>query len=323
MAFWEKIEPTLKIAGIVGGLAAAFGVVVQLKDINDKETQRRIDDWQNATVYEILDENVLPLTLRELAPRYAAKANNFPEGVPRTALDERHLRVALIRLMQSQAVVQLGSPGYTIRREGDQIESFARAAKMISERERQLAFHSQLAMQVLAQANEALTSDQLSLRMVAMGGDKAYLKDNIPVVIEAMRQMGEIKGQRDGRYVAGDGMGGRESIELMKPSAQIAPILPQIDGPILRYVLISDLQDSGTCFHDKNPVIVDQQTGSFIDRLRKLNLVTIDIQPGGRDDAGKSCTATETLHYSDLIKDLQNYYYSALGLVFDHVRPPP
>ena len=82
MPFWDKVESTFKIVGIIGGLAAAFGVFVQLKDINDKETQKRIDDWQNATVYEILDENVLPLTLRELAPRYAAKANNFPEGIP-------------------------------------------------------------------------------------------------------------------------------------------------------------------------------------------------------------------------------------------------
>ena len=41
---------------------------------------------------------------------------------------------------------------------------------MISERERQLAFHSQLAMQVLTQSNEPITSDQLSLRMVALGG---------------------------------------------------------------------------------------------------------------------------------------------------------
>ena len=152
---------------------------------------------------------------------------------------------------------------------------------MISERERQLAFHSQLAMQVLTQSNEPITSDQLSLRMVALGGDKLYLKDNIAVLIEAMKQMGEIRGQRDGRYV------------------------------------------SGTCFHDKNPTIIDQQPGSFVDKLRRLNLVTVDVQPGGKDEAGKSCTMTEIIHYTDVIRDLQGYYYSALGLALDHQRAPP
>jgi hypothetical protein len=132
MAIWDKIEGPVKIAAIIGGAAAAFGVYVQLKDINDKEAQKRVEDWQAATIYEILDENVAPLTLRELAPRYSTKANNFPEGIPRTALDERHLRVALIRLMQSQAVVQLGTPGYTIRRDATllQMDLAARLIKL-------------------------------------------------------------------------------------------------------------------------------------------------------------------------------------------------
>jgi hypothetical protein len=50
---WQLVERTIKIAGIVGGLAAAVGVWIQLKDLNDREQKRAVADWQSAIIYQI------------------------------------------------------------------------------------------------------------------------------------------------------------------------------------------------------------------------------------------------------------------------------
>ena len=147
MPFWDNVERVVKIVGILGGLAAVGGYV-QLREINQKDFQRRIDDWQTSAVYQILEEARRPLTLEEIKPRYTAKANDFPEEVPRTSLDSPHLMVTLIRLIQSQAVVEV-SGGYAIRREVDQAEFLAQSFKLFSDMNWNMAVHSQMALQIL------------------------------------------------------------------------------------------------------------------------------------------------------------------------------
>ena len=264
MSFWDGVERTVKIAGILGGLAAVVGVYVQLRDINTKDFQRRVDDWQSAAVYEILEDAAFPLSLRDIAPRYAAKANNFPEGVPRSTLDEQHLRIALIHLMQSQAVVELANGAYTVKRAIDENAIFARTFKMMNDQTRLVAVHSQLAFQILTQMSEPLTSEQLGQRIIASGGDKTFVNENMPLLIETMVQQGELRVGRDGRLEASDGRGGPRHYVTSEivPSPDILALLPRIDGNLLRYILTTDAgSTSGTCYFEHNPDIQELTAG--------------------------------------------------------------
>jgi hypothetical protein len=47
MNIWEVVERFVKIAGICGGLATGVGVWLQLDDLNRRERQGQIDDWQS------------------------------------------------------------------------------------------------------------------------------------------------------------------------------------------------------------------------------------------------------------------------------------
>jgi hypothetical protein len=107
-AVWEWIERILKVAGIIGGLAAAAAVWVQLKDINRKETEKKIEEWQTTAVYNIIGSSALPIKLGELSLQYVSAAQKLPQEVPREKLDDSHLQFALLRLLQSNAIVEVG-----------------------------------------------------------------------------------------------------------------------------------------------------------------------------------------------------------------------
>ena len=314
MAFLENLERAVKIVGILGGLAAVGGVYIQLRDINQKDFQRRVEDWQTSAVYQILEEGRRPLTLEEIKPRYTAKANDFPEEVPRIALDSPHLMVTLIRLIQSQAVVEV-SGGYAIRQEMDQAESLSQGFKLFNDQNRNMAVHNQMVLQVLSETNGPITNDQLIQKITAIGGDRSFIHDYLPMIIQQLNQQGALKVRGDGRIEMAGGLGAGRDRVVVPP--QIVEIIPRIDGELLKFVLSPNNQTGyTTCYYDRNPDVVEHNPGGIVERLKKLDLVHVTDISGAKGEGGRPCTASVKVDPTDLLSQLLSYYYSVMALNF-------
>jgi hypothetical protein len=316
MAFWDGLERVVKLAGILGGAAAVAGVYVQLSDVLTKEKQKNIEDWQNSAVYKIIEDNQSPIAFRDIFPRYSAAASNFPADIPKTNLDEPHLRLAIIRLMQSQAIIEVGRERYSARNYVDpqelNIKSLQMIDKLMKNTNVSLASHVQLAMQVISQNKDPLTSDQLRQRMIAAGGDKEYLQDSMVLVLQQMSMQGLVKFWPDGRYSVADNAPSYR-VEVL-PDARIKSILSEIDGEMLRYIMTNEAGFIDSyCFSSKDPD--DLKEGSLLRRLEHLNLVTISQSVGGKDANGKPCTASARASRSDFFGSVQGYYYQYLATV--------
>lgn len=317
MALWDIVERVLKLAGIFAGVAAVAGVYVQLQDIRQKEKQKGIEEWQNAAVYKIIEDHRAPINFRDIFPRYSAAASNFPAEIPRITLDEPHLRLALIRLIQSQAVIEVGPEQYSARNYIDPQELNARTFAMLQKATRNENFaqasHAQLAMQVLGQSKEPLSTDQLIQRIAAIGGNKDYLRDSLPVVLQQMTAQGLVRIWSDGRISLTEAAGLRT--EQVLPEPRVKAILPNVDAELLRYILTTNAGGSwSTCYYGKDPD--ELKEGSFLRRLASLNLISLSQFNGGKDDHGKPCAVTAQVTLTDLFTITQGYYYQYLLVLF-------
>jgi hypothetical protein len=165
------------------------------------------------------------------------------------------------------------------------------------------------------QMSEPSTSEQLGQRIIASGGDKIFIGDNMPLLIETMVQQGELRVGRDGRLEASDGKGGPRHYVTrdIAASPDILALLPKIDGALLKYILTTDAGVS-TCYYQHDPDIEETHGGRLIDRLRKLDLVSVSQSAGGKDNTGRSCSVTVTVQLTDTFSDLQGYFYAVLAL---------
>jgi hypothetical protein len=321
MSIWDGVERAVKIAGILGGLAAVAALYVQIRDINTKAFRDRIDDWQSATVYEILEEAHGPMSLRDISPLYAAKANNFPEEITRTTLDEAHLRVALIRLIQTGAVVEVNDGAYSVNRPSAQDtgmeEGFTLVMKAMNENNRMMATHIGLMLQVIPQSTSPMTTEQLSQRLISIGGDKTFLQQNMPMLVQQMIQQGQLRYTSDGRLESLEASLARQAI-MMPSDPELTKLLPRVDSEIFKYVLFADTGSYSTkCYNDRKDA-EELRSGSQVDKLRRLELVKVTEYNGRKDNSGRSCGLMIQIDNTDLLSRLQSYFFTALAL---QVRP--
>lgn len=293
-------------------MAAAVAVYVQLKDINDRDKEEKIKDWQNAAVYRIIESSRSPIGFQDVSLRYTAEAQKFPAGVPREKLDDPHLQLVLIRLIQSQSIVQPYSGTYSVRtyRELDPKELYAVTTKLTNDATRQFASHIQLGIEQLSQANAPLTPDQLLKRMTAVGGDTTYLKDNFPILLQQMSTQGQLKFLGDGRITAGSRMEGTTTVV---PPAEVSQILPKIRRDMMQFI-ITNRPGTGIdqCYYDKNPS--DLQDGGLFKDMADLGLVTLAEIKALRVN-NRPCAVGVHVELTNLSGGVSDYYFAYLQVL--------
>ena len=201
MSAWEVLERFVKVAGIVSGAAAAIGVLVQVRDINQKEQDKKIEDWQSAVVFRIIESSDgRHAKFDNISTRYTSEALKFPSGVPREKLDDAHLQLVLLKLIQGNAVYQMPNGDYGVSSPLNEVAGgLTLASSSLNEASRQIAIGSQITLEQLLQSNSPLTIDQLLHRVVAAGGNAEFLKDNFPMVLQQLNMMGQLVFTGDGR----------------------------------------------------------------------------------------------------------------------------
>jgi hypothetical protein len=319
----ETFERIVKIVGIIGGVVAAFGVLYQLYDINRKERDKKIEEWQTGVVYEIIENSKKPISLANISVQYTSAAQKLPQEIPREKLDDAHLRLALIRLIQSQSIIEVQNGIYSVRNYQDPKESSAAALQMINELNRQAATHIQFAFEQLSQANTPLTHDQLKQKIISVGGSASFLQDNYPMMLQQMNTQGYLKFTSDGRVVAGGMQGGHreESWISFNPSPEVSRILPNIDTNMVQFIMTTR-PDSGfrQCFLVKEPD--ELRESSLMGKLSKLNLIKITEIPNMKDANGRRCALAVQVDYNALFADVQGYYFTYLKTLMDSRSTP-
>jgi hypothetical protein len=181
MNIWEIVERVLKIAGICGGLAAGLGVWLQLDDMNRRERQGQIDDWQSSIVYQIIDDGHR-LDLKRISELYVNEAQKLPIALPRDKLSDSQLRLVLLRLMQ-RGLISESNNEYTLYDYESKSAYLAEYLEYIN----LTARHVNLAREVLADAYSPLTRDQLRTKIISVGGDAKYITNNFDYLLEQLQ----------------------------------------------------------------------------------------------------------------------------------------
>ena len=78
-------------------------------------------------------------------------------------------------------------------------EGFTLVMKAMNENNRMMATHIGLMLQVIPQSTSPMTTEQLSQRLISIGGDKTFLQQNMPMLVQQMIQQGQLRYTSDGR----------------------------------------------------------------------------------------------------------------------------
>jgi hypothetical protein len=304
----DTVERLVKLAGIIGGVTAAMGVVLQLYEINDKQKQKTIEDWQDAAVYRIIDNSKFPIRFADISRDYTSEAQKFPQDIPREKLDDPHLQLVLIRLIQSQAIMETVNGVYAARNAYDPKDQMIQTFKMMNDSNRQMAYHQQLAFQQLLQSNGPITQDQLRQKILMAGGDKAYLTDNLPTLLQQMIMQRQLSFQGDGRVI----LSGEMQNLKVAPPPEAARVLADLDKDMTRYILLTDPNSYVTsCYVDKNPE--ELRESGLYGRLSKLNIVKISDVKGAKGADGKPCVSAAKIEPAEMFFAVQGYYFAYLN----------
>jgi hypothetical protein len=215
MAFWDNVERGVKIMGILGVVVAAVGVWITIEDLNKKEATKAIDEWQRSVVYDLIEKNP-GIRFPNLSVRYVTEAQKLPNQIPRKQIDDEHLRLALLGLIQGNAIVVVGDThGYFVKKEPDMVKSFAlQADAMISLMKQSMALsnardakandHMSMIAEIVRESSGKLTDSDVRTRLLKINrADAAFVNSDFSQMIELMIANGRISQDTDGKLYFG------------------------------------------------------------------------------------------------------------------------
>ena len=215
MAFWDNVERAVKIAGILGGVGAAVGVWITIADLNKKEAAKATDEWQRSVVYELIEKNS-GIRFQNLSVRYVNEAQKLPNQIPREQINDEHLRLALLGLIQGNAIVVAGdTSGYFVKKEPDFVKSFAvQSQAMLSLMKQQLALtseyeakannHIPMIAEIVRENSGKLTDSDVQTKLLKSNRvDVAFVNSDFAHLIEVMIMNGRISQDSDGKFYFG------------------------------------------------------------------------------------------------------------------------
>ena len=174
--FWDVLERVVKIVGICVGAVTIVGVWLTVRDLNEKEADKQSAEWQLSVVYDLIDQNP-KISMKALSPLYVTAAQARSKQIPNDKINDDHLRLAILNLMQANAIVQEANGAYSSRREVDE-DVFASGVikgmeaslqKQDSERVT-TSKYLLLAAELVRQQNGKLSEPELQAKLNQIGG---------------------------------------------------------------------------------------------------------------------------------------------------------
>jgi hypothetical protein len=203
MPFWDGVERVVKIVGILGGLAAVTGLWVTARDLNSKESAKRVDEWQRSIVYELIEHNP-GVKFPDLSRYYVSEAQKLPAQIPSEQVGDEHLRLAVLALIQNNAIVVAADNGYNVKKESDPVKDLAEATEeywnVTFGREAKANDQMTILADIIKQYDGKLSRVELKDKALnAPGNDKALINIGFPRFIFMMLGYGQISEDSNGK----------------------------------------------------------------------------------------------------------------------------
>ena len=311
MGLIENIERITKVAGIVGGVGAVIGVAIQLYDLNNKDREKKVDDWQMAAVYGIIERNGSPMKFDDIETKYQSKGAASTLPIPKYLLDGSHLQLALMRLINNQIVMRLENGHYTLRSFSDPFEVANQTFKIMNQFQSEMAMHVTLTTQILMTEQEPISKDVLINKVAGIGGSSKFLNENFNLIRQQMQMQGYLRISSNGMLSIGDGPWKVE--KKVEAPKEVARVTNEIDWNTLRFILTTDQASSTTtCWTSPQP---DHSQIEFLYKLRDLQLANITELKNERDDQKRRCTLALRMDLTSLFASTQAYYYESIKLL--------
>jgi hypothetical protein len=110
-----------KIAQILGILAvgiSAIGLWINARDLNYKETQKRIEEWQRTVIYKVIQDNP-GIKFENLRDKYVVEAKRAGDDVIASdKLQDSQLMLALLNLISNDVIEVSRDNGYNMVKAG-------------------------------------------------------------------------------------------------------------------------------------------------------------------------------------------------------------
>jgi hypothetical protein len=88
---WKQFVDT---AAIVTGVATAIAVLIQFVDLNTREHQKKVEDWQTAVVYQAI-ESARQLSFKQISDDYVKEAKRSQLAIPLEKLLDAEISLVL------------------------------------------------------------------------------------------------------------------------------------------------------------------------------------------------------------------------------------
>jgi hypothetical protein len=247
--------------------------------------------------------------VKGIIPKYNAAANESAADVPKNFLDERHLRVIIIKLLQSGVVSEPTPRQYIVSNSASAFAAgMAAATESVNYNNKMTASQTPLAYQVLYGAKDPLSTTQLLQRMIALGGEKGYLSENLPLILNDMWTRGLVKYLGDGRValVSTAEIG----VAKIQSTQAVGDLLPKIDNEMFRYILWMNSARTVMCY-SQGETPEELKSGSFYKRMQQAGIISIRQLKGDNKD----CSVRVEVEPNEKFWDLQNFYFTAMSIL--------
>jgi hypothetical protein len=275
MKWLREMQHWAETAAFAVAAAAAIGLVLQFAAWNRRSEQSRAAEWQAAIVYRMI-ETRRALSFKEIADGYVREAERSPLDVPADPLSDGELYLALIRLLQSQAIVQTADQRYSARTAADPLASVAAAITAEATVSRNIARHAAIGTQTLLLSTEERSIDAFKAEMAKAGADRQFLDDNWPAILQQMLAQGFARFLPGGRIAPAMAPAPPPHNDL---PASLQPLKGQLDGPLIRLVMALDpLSPTDVCFASA----ADFKSSREYARAEELGILSLTDRAGER-----------------------------------------
>lgn len=211
---WDYVERITKLIGIIVGVISVIGVWYSIRDLTQKESEKKADEWQRSVVYQLIEQNP-GIIFKDLSVRYGREASKISEHIPTAYIDDDHLRLAVLNLIQGNAINVTSSDGLIVKKNIDQSEAMAlNAQSMAQSMGRALDLsgvykakankHILLAAKIVRENGGKLTESELRDRLYySNGADQKFIESEFSTLLAEMLGTGRVSEDSEGRLYFG------------------------------------------------------------------------------------------------------------------------
>ncbi len=273
MKWLRELQHWTETAAFAVAAAAAVGLLLQFIAWNRRSEQARAAESQSAIVYHMI-ETRHALSFKEIADGYEREAERSALDMPPDPPSDGELSLALIRLLQSQAIVQTADQRYSARTSADPLASVAAAIGAEAVVSRNIARHAAIGTQTLLLSPGERGIDAFKAEMAKAGADRQFLDDNWPMILQQMLAEGFARVLPGGRIAAAVAPAPAQREDL---PASLLPLKGKLDGPVIRLVMALDpLSPTDVCFASS----ADFKSSREYARAEELGILSLTDRPG-------------------------------------------